>query len=116
MNDFAVGDADNDGDLEIVANLRDGLGVFHRTGSTWIWSFLPEGGYEVEIGDIDRDGRREIVGLNGEVVQLLRWAPALAVPLPATAPGQILFLLLAIPSLGLVLLRPRSSSRSREAA
>jgi hypothetical protein len=69
VNDIAVGNADNDAAIEVVAVTISHVYVYDAATLALKWS-APYGGFRVAIADLDGDGVPEIVILGGSVTVL----------------------------------------------
>jgi hypothetical protein len=61
INDMAVGDVDNDGEVEIVLVSSDATRVYDALSHELEWQATGYGGTGVDIGNIDSDPQEEIV-------------------------------------------------------
>jgi len=65
VNDIAVGNVDADSDLEVVAVTNTKVYVFNAATFALEWT-APYGGHTVGIGDLEGDGKNEIVVAGGD--------------------------------------------------
>jgi hypothetical protein len=69
VTDFAVADADNDGNMDVIAVTGDHITLYDPSSLSVVRT-IPYGASRIAVGNVDDDGRNEIVLDNGKVLDV----------------------------------------------